>query len=397
MDIRKAFRKRPIGNVETSLGFVYVYPLTVRDSENLKKNLGKPIKSCGSKEFAKSLFILSCYPVQSAQEEEKLKPENQIFTLEETSKLSDSDLEKFAKEYIDGNEWLYKQMISKPKKEDGKEIVYVEYGKTLHPLKGDENFIDYLLRLHLIDEKKKQERYKKMLGQVSLPDLFTNGLEKKIRDTLGMGTRLSESLEPFRSAINRTVNDQISITPIQTRSSIDFEKIGRLAKEGREKPFRELGDKINQVTGALTDITDFAVTANETQTYIVAEIKSSSDSANKSATTNIKLTNVVIVISVVSLFITIFFRWNSTAEKSLLAIKNSVISAENLLLKSFENAASQSKNFKKSLKVLEQLQTKIDELSSLNNQKSQVIADLKGRVANLENSLKNIASPSIKP
>lgn len=396
-DIRKIFRKRPIASIQTSLGIVYVYPLTLGDKEKLKKNLGKAIESCNSKEFVKNLFVFTCFPEESVLDEEKLKPENPVFTLEKISKLADPELEEIAKAYVVNNEWGF----TKQRDEEGKEITYLESGEILQPQNSDENSIDYLFRLFSIFEEQEQKRYKKMIGMASLPDLFTDDLGKKIRETLDMGARLSESLEPFRAA---TVKGQNSIKPIQALPSIDFEEIHRSATEGRERPFKELGNKLDQVTATVAKVANFVVAANETQMQIVAEIKSSSNSANAAAENDIKLTKTVIIISVVSLLvaiisliITVYMGVYSTTEESLSAIKEKAVSAESILLKYLENAASQTESLYKRLEVFSQSRTKTDELTALNNQQSKVITDLQKRIDDLENYLAKVASSSIKP
>jgi len=390
MDIRKVFRKKPIAGIQTNdLGLLYVFPLTVGDRSKLLKSLSTGIKFCDPGEFVRKLFVFVCFPEKAVKKEEDgLKPESPVFSFQEISQLSIPEQESIAKAYVEGNEWLYKEKIAKQKIVDGREVMYQDFGEVLHPRKDDENYIDYLFRLHLIFEEEEQERFKKMVGPALSANLFTDDLRDKIRSTLLMGARLSENLDPFRSMIDHAVKAQISNDPIQMPRSLEIEKLRMLAEKRKDQPIEELGNKLDQVTESVARVAEFVVAANVTQTQIVSELKSSSDSADWFSRRNLFINVVIVIISTIALVVS-FSNGNSEATwKSLAEIEKSVSSAEKLLKESSESLASQSASVEKCLNTFVANQSRIDKLTDMVNRQMTEILELQKKIEQLESANK---------
>jgi hypothetical protein len=144
-DSFKFFTSGPLADVETSIGLMTLFPVTVGNQDKIKETLGHAISDSSPSDYIKVLLHYILYPKEAIEEE--TRPGNNV---DEAliAKLSDADYEKIAEAYIANNVYLYKELdFKKEKSESGEEQLKSDYSKTKYPRKEKETNVEYLHRL----------------------------------------------------------------------------------------------------------------------------------------------------------------------------------------------------------------------------------------------------------
>jgi hypothetical protein len=291
--------KEPLAVVNTSLGELCVFQITVGGQLELAKELAKPLKSCDPNYFARKLFRQVCF-LKVSLRDGKYKPDKPTLSDSDIESLSVDDIETVAKAYVDNSPYLTRKLLTKttPHKDKGT-VISIEYGDIEHHKLEEETYTQYLFRLSL----KEQEKQAKQLSDVmSGFKAFSDPLGKSIRDTLNAGDTLSRMMDSIRSPYIRPIEPVLP--------NIDWAKIERRNEERRLKPFNELSDRMDKLIDSTTETTKFLIKANELQTQIAAEIKNTGDDAKRWAKINTIIGVIVIALTVSGVCVSSYFYWS---------------------------------------------------------------------------------------
>ncbi len=310
----------PFGCVTTTIGELCVFSISSANEQELLHGTGKPIKEYESSEFIRKFIRYTCFPKTSLKESRN-KPVEPLLTDKDILSLTGDELEAIAKLYIENNEYLFKKLIFKTKEDDqGQTVHYPEYGEVEYPKNDKENYTQYLLRLHIKKEEKQKKQMDRMFSGINS---FSEGLGTSIKNTLSVGDSLRKTMESIRP-VNIA---NIMPTEFRPRSPLtDILMIERMKEERRLKPFNDLTDRLDQLIDASAQAAEFMIEANQIQTRIAGEIKSSSDETTKLSLKNINLTYIVIIIAAFSIIVSMvtIFRSNSDGNMQRLQTRENV-------------------------------------------------------------------------
>jgi hypothetical protein len=298
----------PHGCIHTAIGDLYIFGLSARNQMELYKEVDKLLNTCNPADFIRKLARRI---LKQSLKDGKYKP----LTDADISSLTESDLEAFAKLFIEHNEYLFKESLWKSKRDNkGVIIHYMEYGEIQYPQHENESYAQYLIRLFIKGKEDQGKNIKRMLEGFSS---FSDELGDSIRNTLSWGDDLKKTMESIRSP------EFVSIKQIEPKlPNIDWSEI----QEARSRPFNELAERLDKLIDISTQSTEFMIKMNETQTKIAGEIKSSSDQATIFSKGVIWLTIIVIILTLINLAIFSYsvIKSNSDGENQRLEIQEHV-------------------------------------------------------------------------
>lgn len=290
---------KPFIHIETSIGDLYLFDIRVKELIGIEKKLGTKIEELSSKEFFKRYLPFFAYLKEDLIGEELERPENYTLKGEDIDKLSNDELEKIAKIFIEQHSYLYKNLKNNTsKKEDGTTVISLKEEIDESLLKRDEeDYVQYVHRVVLEKYRKDQEEAKKLFSS------FSAGLSNDILKTIGIG----ESLKNSFNSLNQLTD--ITKTPVFKPNEyelpkIDFTEIHRQEEKRRLAPFKDLSSKMDLMIDAEKQTVSFMDEVYKTQVQIADELKTSSDSANENSKLNIKYTHWIIALTVISTLIT---------------------------------------------------------------------------------------------
>jgi len=297
IDIRELLKQRPIGAVETVLGKLYVYSMTVGGQKELHEALGKEIEKTEHNEFMEELVRFIAYPEGSAIGDEKLKPENVVITKDDVKKMSDDDLQAIASTFLDGSDYLFRKSIRKtsPDSSGGTRVSF-EKGGIKYPQNDNETKVMYLHRLCCLEEQRLKDDAIKITNKFKL---FSDQLGKDIQQTLNMGEALRGTLGTVRPIAYETPSYRSAIP--------NLADLARQKEERQLRPLRDLAAKMDKLIEQSSLSTEFMIENNRVQTEIAEELKESGDKAAGFSKQNLFFTKVVIGITVASVVIPIIF------------------------------------------------------------------------------------------
>ncbi len=403
LDLGKISNQKAHGYLQTSIGKLYIFSINANNQRALKKQLGCPIKNCDPEIFARNLAVFICYP-EDQLIEGKFKPDTPVISSNDVANLTGAELEKIARIYVNGNDYLYKKLEFKTRTNDkGGKVHHAEYKGVEYPRKESESYINYLHRLSINEEEKQKKQMEKLLGSISGLNSFSSKLSNSIKNTLFLGDSLSRAMESFRAINKPTIHPTTQNFPIT-----DFIENERLNEKRRLKPFNELSDRLDQLIDLSIQSSEFMIEANSIQTSIAAEIKSSGDITKKYSKKNNLLTFVVIFISLLGLFLTAYTITANNAFNKMQQSKfqNSVESIVTCLSNIDQNFVAENKKIQNLLsqitiqlngdnkqismfdQLLEQNKTILNKLRKKNSVQYEQLERLKKRISELENSKK---------
>lgn len=295
---KKTFKQKKSSYFTTkAFGPLYIFNFTIGDQVKLSEEMEKTIDEYKPEDFIRIFIKYVCYPEQSLKEE-LYKPDQKILTEEDTNSLEYDELNQFSGLYIKDNEYLYREETERKKKEaDGKTVIKFEYGDVKHPQNENENNIDYLHRLLTLEEKKLLDTFKNIANSISSVTNFSKNLQSQIKKTFSLGDSLRNtfgSIKSWQSTFPEK-NAQISFP------SIDYSDLAKTAVESRNKPFRELAERLDSIIDTSTKMADFMIEMNTTQVGIAKELKRSGDKASNFSKINVLLSIIIIILTIVSL------------------------------------------------------------------------------------------------
>lgn len=299
LDINDLLKVKPRATVDTSIGKLCIFSISVGGQRDLLKSLSASIKETDSLEYLKKLLTYVCYPLNDLKDGE-YKPDNPVLTLEIIDELSGEELEDIAKEYVLNNEYLFKKHEFRKKKDaDGKEVHYSVYTDIEYPRHDGESYIDYLHRLSCLEQDKQNKRMKSILDSLPNVGSFSKALSGGIAKNLMLGDSITNSIKLAKAAQNVEFTTRPS--PLE---SIDWAEIERNKERVRREPFNDLAQRLDELIHSSNQASEFMVEANKIQTEIAAEIKAGGDTTDRHARNNIKLSVIVIILTVSGLVIT---------------------------------------------------------------------------------------------
>jgi hypothetical protein len=120
---------------------------------------------------------------------------------------------------------------------------------------------------------------------------FSKPLSESITSFLSYGEKLKRDLAPTAT---------IAVAP-SPDSLINWQELHESAEEARLAPFRDLSERLDQLIGVNKQSINYLVEANLLQTGIAAELRQSGAETSKSSRWNLRLTGVVIVLTILGL------------------------------------------------------------------------------------------------
>jgi hypothetical protein len=298
MALELNLKQEPVGTFESQFGKLYIFPLTVGAQRNMHKMLGKSFSEIDAESFVKALMGGICF-FEKDLLEGKYRPDNSSsLTTEDIDKLSNSELENFAKTYVQSNEYLFKESKTKTKKnERGNSVLYQELGEEIHPRHDDETYVEYLLRLSIIEENKQKEQFAKLIKPFGAITGFSNTLTESIKNSLLMGDSLKKRMESIRPP------SFTDIRPVESHfKQIDYGNIIAQQEKNRLAPFNNLSDKLDELIDSSVQVADFIVETNRIQAGISKELKDAGDHSVRFSKINIGVSCFIIFLTVCSLY-----------------------------------------------------------------------------------------------
>ncbi|MGO9620306.1 MAG: hypothetical protein ACLPT6_02735, partial [Desulfobaccales bacterium] len=309
VDLSKALQIEPFGCVITTIGELCLFSISWGNQVEFRKQLGKSINEWDPAEFLRKYVRYVCFPKASLKEG-KYKPDKPVLTDNEISSLTDDDLEKIAELYVVNNPYLFKELITKTEKNDKGEMVFSgEYGDVEYPKNEDETYTQYLFRLFIKKDEKESKLVGKTISSMIGLKTFSNGLGKSIQNTLSWGDSLRKTMESIRLAETPAIVHFETVSP-----EIDLTELARIKEQNRLRPFKDIAERLDKLIDASAQASEFMITANEIQTRIAGEIKSSADETRTFSKSNIILTIVVILLA-------LFAIWQSNRDANIRRIE----------------------------------------------------------------------------
>jgi hypothetical protein len=294
MDISKSIGHKPLGNVESTIGILYIFSLTLGHQIQLYKDLNCPIDKCDPELFARLLAVYVCYPETVLVEGEQ-RPKSTALTRADVENLTADDIENIACIYVEGNDYLYRERLTKTTQTEKGTVLTSEKGDITYPKENGESCTKYLHRLFIIQEKKMTEQFKKFAEPFGH---FSDQLKRSIGESLAVGEALKKS---FSAIPNVTVRPIERVMP-----SIDFAEIERNIEHQRLKPFKELSERLDRLIETSEQSSEFQIETHKVQTAISEELKVSGDSAAHFSKQNIALSKLVILLTILGMVISLY-------------------------------------------------------------------------------------------
>lgn len=295
LSLKDLLKIKPDITINTSIGNLCLFSISVKDQSELINNLNMDIKEVVPKEFLEKLIPFICFP-EDQLKDGLYKPDKPVITPVIVDDLYDEDLENIAKNYVLNNEYLFKKSEIKIRKDaDGKDVHYSVYTDIEHPQQTEESFICYLHRLSCLEHNKQKERMSSILGSMPRLDIFSKALSGGIVKNLMFGDSITKPINPAKTT------QDFELAPI--RSSFEPQDWAKDIDSIRREPFDDLAQRLDVLISSSAKASEFMVDANRIQTEIAAEIKAGGDTTDQHAKKNIKLTYVVILLTICGLLV----------------------------------------------------------------------------------------------
>jgi hypothetical protein len=293
-------KDKPISTIETSIGTLCLFSISVDNQSSLIKALNVSINEVSPQEYVKNLSVFVCYP-ESILKDGKYKPDEPVLTLKEIHNLSEADLEVIAETYVINNEYLFKKLkLIKKVADNGEEITSSEYSDVVHPKNDDESYIYYLHRLSCLEQEKQRDTIKSIVDSMPKIDGFSTALSGGIKNNMILGNSLTKSIEAAKSISK--IGGGPSASTIETMNLLS--ELSENKEKVRREPFDDLAKKLDTMIDLSHSAAEFMVDANKIQTGIATEIKAGGDVTDGHARRNIWLSVLVLILSFLGLGLT---------------------------------------------------------------------------------------------
>jgi hypothetical protein len=292
-------KREPYQIIDTSIGQIALFGLTVGESNNIKKDLKTELQNSNADTYMTSFVKYTCHKVD-ALIDSKFKPQECTLTQEEISTLNTNDLDKIAKLYIDNNEYLFRKSKLKTEKNgDGVNVISLEYEDVEFPKQQNETDREYLFRLMVEQENKLKASFEKSFGSISN---FSKQVQKNMLGTYSIGEQLSKTIKNFQTFnIPKVEPLSVSVEP-----RFDLDKLTAQISENRLRPFNDISDRLDNLIDVNAQSIEFMIEANKLQNRIAEEIKGSSDTSTRLSKRNIFISLIVLFVGVLSFVFSIY-------------------------------------------------------------------------------------------
>lgn len=306
VDLAKLLKQEPFGSFQSSLGKLWVFKNSVKDQSALSEALPRTLDDTTSEDFVRGFTRFVCFPDGSLTDG-KSKPDAPVLTDSDVNRLTNDDLETFAKIYVENNRYLFTKREYKRKKDaEGKYTVTPYLGDVQHPRSDGESYVEYLYRLSLIEQTERREQGEKLRSSFSN---FSGGVAESIRNNLAHGDSLRRAMESLRPGL---LAHRFHAEPVIP--SVDLGGINRNAEEARRAPFDDLARRLDQLVDSSIESSGFMVESNAIQAKVAEELKKSGDSASLFSSKNLRLSIAIIVLTVISLGITAYSTYQGSKQ-----------------------------------------------------------------------------------
>lgn len=296
MSILDLIKMKPRTSMNTSLGRLALFTISLGNQSSLSKLLGSPLTKVDPTLYVKNLLAYACYP-ESTLDSEKHKPDDPVLTLSDVETLSREEIEKLARTYVKYNDYLYKGDLNKTSKNSG-EPENKDNGEILYPKKESETWVDYLHRLACLEEERQHERMKAITSAIPTLNSFSNPLKDRIIKNFFLDEIMAKSAYVPKRVF--TVKVPSAKTETDSLGWIGAEDD---RKEHDVEPQNVIASKLDELFALLIEESR---EANKIQTEIASEIKNQTDQTGTQSKLNIWLTAVVILIAVVGISLDLF-------------------------------------------------------------------------------------------
>lgn len=310
MDLKELFKQKPFYSIETSIGKLCLFSISYKDQIKLETRFPGNEKSIDSCELARAMLKFTSFP-EDFLLEDRDKPDSPVLEEDDLDKLTEQDLEKFAKCYVEHHPDLFREsMWEKEEAEDGKVLSKHVLGDIEHEKNEKESYLQYLTKLWVIQREKHRKQTEKMLGQVGG---FSSRLTESIKDNLFQGTSLMGAMEDLRR--NLPGLTEFEEPKLQ---ALDLSESHRAMEEARQRPFNELAERLDQLIELSLQASDFAIKSNSIQTQVASEIKKSGDNSTKYSKANVILSVFIILLSIGGLGIAAYSSYSASEQSRAL-------------------------------------------------------------------------------
>lgn len=297
MDLFK--REKAYKILETSIGKIAVFGLTVGEQNSIKKDLKSELQDSDAEKFILTFVKYTCHKIDNL-DDSKLKPQIVTLNQEDINSFNTNDLEEISKLYIENNEYLFrKSNLKTEKNEEGITVISMEYEGIEFPKLENETYREYLFRLMVEQENKLKKSFESSFGSISN---FSKQIQKSMLGTFSLGEQLSKTIKTFQS-LNIPKIEPLSVS-VQPR--FDLDKLTTQISENRLRPFNDLSEKLDELIDVNAESIEFMIEANKLQNRIAEEIKGSSDTSTRLSKRNIKISLIVLFVGILSFVFSIY-------------------------------------------------------------------------------------------
>lgn len=305
MDIDLHSSKEPVGSFNTKVGELFVFSPTMSVWTKSNEELSGSQKEVTSEEFVRNLIRFVCYR-ETDLLNGRFKPEKPCLSREAIDEFSEAEIEIFAKEFVEHNQYLYREQEFVPKKnEQGGSTLTPEFGKEIHPKTDSETFVEYLHRLSIIDKDRQEKQaknttnlYEKMFrNSMSATEKVKDMLLKnQINQTLGVGDSLKKMIDSMRQDEALKIHATDAHIP-----QMDLAEMNRKQEERRREPFNELSAKLGDIFTVSSESASYMVDMNKIQKRIADELEQSGIKSRRFSKANIWLSIIIIILTIAAL------------------------------------------------------------------------------------------------
>jgi len=283
------------------------------------------------------------------------------------------------------------------KNEKGNSVLYQELRGVIHPRNDDETYVNYLLRLSIIEENNQREQLVKLTEPYGAITGFSNTLTESIKNSLLMGDSLKKRMEAFRpSGFSNT-------WPVEPRfEKSAFSNIFAQQEKNRLAPFNNLAGKLDEVIDSSVQVAKFIVETNKIQAGIAKELKDSGDNTIRFSKINIAISCFIIFLTICSLYMAYSASKNDNEQKIATKVAtekyvDGIVHGINELSSAIRDGKAQAdENISTLVNELKNLSSSNNyQLKELVTKQNQILNEIKllnernaERINNIENQLK---------
>ena len=279
-------------------GRLYIFSYSEVDGEKLFSKLSEEGDDCDPDSFVKTLMAMVAYPIGEVDDKNS-RPEESYFSEENLDNLSDEELDKFCKLFIEHNTYLAKKPEFKGKKSrDGKNVVEGRPEKLRVEKSDDDNYRQYLLKIFKEDKKKYDKHIDESISRIKENNefkkkIFKNPFWEKINSRYSALKKMEEKLKGLDRLQGASYMSGVHAPSYQRHNLIDFQNN---SSEIQPHPFDRLAERIDVLTEVEGDVVNELKNINESQKDLA-----------KSGWETKQLTKIIIGLTIITFIFSITF------------------------------------------------------------------------------------------